>query len=84
MSILYDCYKSNRERPFIQSGGDTKDLRSHGNPFMYEEGANLSETSNNKRIEINFKTVLLLGLSYFVIEGLWDLQSNGTIRRTFN
>ena len=22
--------------------------------------------------------------SYFVIEGLWDLQSNGTIRRTFN
>ena len=26
MSILYDCYKSNRERPFIQSGGDTKDL----------------------------------------------------------
>ena len=34
---------------------------------MYEEGANLSESSNNKRIEINFKTVLLLGLSYFVV-----------------
>ena len=31
-------------------------------PF-YEEGANLSESSNNKRIEIEFKTVLLLGLS---------------------
>ena len=25
----------------IQSGGDTKDLRNHGNPF--KEGANLSE-----------------------------------------
>ena len=71
--------------PFIQSGGDTKDLRSHGNPFMYEEGANLSETSNNKRIEINFKTVLLLGLSYLLlIAELRELQSNGVIRRTFN
>ena len=35
-------------------------------PF-YEEGANLSESSNNKRIEIEFKTVLLLGLSLFFV-----------------
>ena len=35
-------------------------------PF-YEEGANLSESSNNKRIEIEFKTVLLLGLSLFLL-----------------
>lgn len=36
------CYKVNKKWPFIQSGGDTKDLRSHGNPSL-EEGANLSE-----------------------------------------
>ena len=50
---------------------------------MYEEGANLSESSNNKRIEINFKTVLLLGLSYLLLSvELRELRSNGVIRRT--
>ena len=34
----------------IQSDGGTKDLRSHGNPGK-PEGANLSEQSNNKRID---------------------------------
>ena len=38
------------ELSLIQSGGGTKDLRSHGNPGK-PEGANLSEQSNNKRID---------------------------------
>ena len=34
--------QNDRMLTFIQSGGDTKDLRSHGNPVFKTEGANLS------------------------------------------
>ena len=40
----------------------------------YEEGANLSEQSNNKRIEYKFKTVLLLGLFSFIQERIITME----------
>ena len=47
--VLFVEQNKIKKLSLIQSGGGTKDLGSHGNPFL-EEGANLSEYSNNKRI----------------------------------
>ena len=53
-AIVYQSNKKQNQKlscfSLIQSGGGTKDLRSHGNPGK-PEGANLSEQSNNKRID---------------------------------
>ena len=49
-SAMISSVTNKNELSLIQSGGGTKDLRSHGNPGK-PEGANLSEQSNNKRID---------------------------------